>query len=263
MAQLAAGAADSEARKRALALLAAVDDGCATQRIPCPGGQAILDDRHPLLWSANHLRVELPAAPDPAGLDAAAARHLDAFGFRMIVVREEPVGRALAGPLAALGYRATHELLMIAGPPPDVMADRGAAPPVVEVRHEQLAASRVEAQAQLGHDAEVGRQLHARDALVEAVVAVRRFAILDGGEVAARCQIYAAGPVAQIENLYVAPRLRGRGLGRVVGEHALRAAWGAGAELVFAVADAEDWPQSFYRRAGFTGAGLLPRFLRP
>jgi hypothetical protein len=49
---------------------------------------------------------------------------------------------------------------------------------------------------------------------------------------------------------------------RAVGEHALRAARAGGAELVFAIADAEDWPQGFYRRAGFAGTGLPPRFLR-
>jgi ribosomal protein S18 acetylase RimI-like enzyme len=258
-----AGAPETASRARALALLTAIEDGCATARIACPGGLVIRDARHPRVWSSNHVRVESPTAPDAAALDAAAARHLDALGFRMIIVREEAVGRALASPLAALGYRATHQLLMTAGPAPDVMPDPVAAPPVVEVSHARLACSRVEAQVELGRDAEIGRQLHARDAVIETVVAVRRFAVVDGGAVAARCQLYADGQIAQIENLYVAPAWRGRGLGRVVGEHALHAARAAGAQLVVAVADAEGWPQSFYRRVGFAGVGLLPRFLRP
>jgi GNAT superfamily N-acetyltransferase len=248
------------ARVRAIAFLVAIDDGCAESLAACPGGHAVLDGRHPALWSANHLRVETLDAPDPAALAAAAEEHLGALAFRMIAVFDEAVARTLSASLAEHGYRAAHELLMLAGPAP--AAAPGAPAAVVEVAHEDLTASRVAAQVELGRAAEVGRQLASRDARIGTVVAIRRFALVAGGEIAARCQVYAGGDVAQIENLYVAPAHRGRGLARVVGEHALRAAWAGGARLVFGIAAADDWPQSFYRRAGFAGAGLLPRFLR-
>ena len=254
--------ARSAARARAIAFLAAIDDGCAESLPACPGGHAVLDGRHPALWSANHLRVRTPVAPDPAALAAAAEEHLGALGFRMIAVLDEAVARALRAPLAQRGYRAADELLMLAGPAPGPAASAQGSGAVVEVAHEDLAASRIAAQVELGRDAEVGRQLASRDALIGTVVAIRRFALVADGEIAARCQVYAGGGIAQIENLYVAPAHRGRGLARVVGEHALRAAWAGGAQLVFGIADAEDWPQGFYRRAGFAGAGLLPRFLR-
>ena len=253
---------DPSARARAIAFLTAIDDRCVERRPACPGGHAILDGRHPALWSANHLRVERVTAPDPAALDGAAAGHLDELGFRLIAVRDEAVARALDAPLQARGYRPAHELLMLsAAPPPPPAA--AATPAAIEVvGPAALVASRVAAQLELGRDGEVGRQLASRDALIGTVVAVRRFAIVVAGEIAARCEVRADGAVAQVENLYVAPEHRGRGLARVVGEHALRAAWAGGARLVVGIADAEDWPQSFYRRLGFADAGLLSRFLR-
>lgn len=256
------GAMDPTARARAIAFLTAIDDGCADRRPPCPGGHAILDARHPALWSANHLRVEVSTAPDPAALDAAAAEHLDGLGFRLIAVHDEGVARDLDAPLQARGYRPAHELLMLAAEPPPAPAAGAALPAIEEVAPEALLASRIAAQLELGRDPEVGRQLASRDALIGTVVTVRRFAIAAGDEIAARCEVYADGDVAQLENLYVAKEHRGRGLARVVGAHALRVAWAGGARLVLGVADADDWPQSFYRRAGFTDAGLLPRFLR-
>jgi GNAT superfamily N-acetyltransferase len=253
------GRMDAVARGRATDFVTALDDACAETVTACPGGHALLDTRHSALWSANHLRVETPDPPAAAGLDEAAGGLFDALGFRMITVLDEPAGRLLSEPLAALGYAAAHELLMIGGPQ-TASAERSDA--VVDVTHEDLEASRQAAQVEQGRDAQIGRQLATRDALIGTVVDVRRLAILIDGEVAARCQIHSGGGVAQIENLYITPAHRGRGLSRVLAESAVYEARAAGAELLFGIADAADWPQAFYRRLGFTDAGLLPRFLR-
>jgi GNAT superfamily N-acetyltransferase len=250
----------ADARRRAIDFMTAIDDACAEAIKPCPGGRAVLDSRHPAVWSANHIRVDAAQAPAAVALDAAAAMHLGELGFRMIVVLDEAVGAALTEPLGALGYQPASELLMIhdstASTPP-----RSAR--VVEATLAELEPSRIAAQTEIGRDAEVGRQLVSRDALIGAVVPVRRLAIrTGGGEVAARCQIYGDGAVAQIENMYTAAGSRRHGLSRLLMQHAIAEAREAGAELVFLVADAADWPQAFYRRLGFADAGLLPRFLR-
>jgi predicted GNAT family acetyltransferase len=109
----------------------------------------------------------------------------------------------------------------------------------------------------------VGRQLVSRDALVAAVVAERCFAVeLDSRRIAARCQLYSQGAVAQIENVYTVAAHRRRGFSRALVTHAAGEARAAGATLVFLVADAAGWPQAFYRGVGFADAGLLPRFIR-
>ena len=254
-------AAEADARGRAIAFLCAVDDACAERILPAPGGCVILDSRHPRLWDANHLRVEASEAPDAAALDAVARSHFGALGFQMINVLDEAVGRDLAGPLEALGYRASHGLLMVLSGDPGPTSRKVT---IAEVRREDLAESRIAGAIEHGLDGvEVGDQLVSRDSLVGAVVNERCFAVrLDRAEVAARCQLYWRGAVAQIEDVYTAPEQRRRGFSRALVTQAAHEARAAGAELVFLVADAADWPAAFYRSAGFVDAGALPRFLR-
>lgn len=253
-------AADADARGCAVAFLGAIEDACAERILSAPGGCAILDSRHPRLWDANHLRVEAPDAPDPAALDAAARAHFDALGFRMISVLDEAAGRALSGPLEALGYRADHGLLMVLDGPPG-RSPREAA--VAEVGREALTKSRLAGALERGLGIEVGDQLVSRDALLGAVVDERCFAVgLGRGHLAARCQLYSRGTVAQIENVYTAPAHRRRGLSRALVTRAAREARAAGATVVFLVADAAAWTPAFYRSAGFADAGLLPCFVR-
>jgi N-acetylglutamate synthase-like GNAT family acetyltransferase len=253
-------AADADTRGRAIAFLSAIEDACAERILSAPGGCAILDSRDPRLWDANHLRVEAPNAPDAVALDTAARSHFGALGFQMISVLDEAVGRAVTGPLEALGYRANHGLLMVLEGEPG-SSQREVT--IAEVSREALARSRIAGAIERGLDAEIGDQLVSRDALVGSVVAERCFAVALGqGEVAARCQLYSRGAVAQIENVHTAAAHRRRGFSRALVTQAAREARAAGATVVFLVADAAAWMPAFYRSAGFADAGLLPHFLR-
>ena len=247
-----------QGRARAVAFLCAIEDACAEQLVPTPGGHAVIDNRHPRLWDANHLRVEGPEAPAMDALAAAAEIHFGRLRFRAITVLEESVGEALAAPLHARGYGAYHHLLMLLGavpPPPDP------AIAIAEITSAQMAASRLGAaiEREVG-DEEVGRQLASRDLLIDAATDVRWLAVRDGDEIAARCRLFTEGGVAQVENVYTAPAHRSRGFAGALVSHAVRAARAGGAEIVFLVTDADEWPQQLYRRLGFAGAGLLHRF---
>jgi N-acetylglutamate synthase-like GNAT family acetyltransferase len=253
---------DADARSRALAFLSVIEDACAERIVAVPGGAAILDSRHPRLWDANHVRVEATEAPGAVSLDRTARAHFDGLGFQTVSVLHAPAGVALTEPMRSLCYRAAPQLLMVLDDEEPAAAPSPAAA-VSEVRREALAASRIAGAIDKGRDIDVGRQLVSRDALIAGVVNERCFAVeLEERQVAARCQLYAKGQVAQIENVYTVPAHRRRGLSRALVAHAAREARAGGATLVFLVADAADWPQAFYRRAGFADAGLLPRFLR-
>ena len=253
-------AADADARGRAIAFLRAIEDACAERILSAPGGCAILDSRHPRLWDANHLRVEASDTPDAVTLDAAARLHFDALGFQMISVLDEAVGRELTGPLEALGYRAIHGLLMVLDGEPGHSSREVT---IAEVSREELVSSRVAGAIERGlGGVEIGDQLVSRDALVGGAVEERCFAVQRGRELAARCQLYSQGAVAQIENVYTAAAYRRRGFSRALVTLAAHEARAAGATLVFLVADAAGWTPAFHRSAGFAGAGLLPRFVR-
>jgi len=248
----------SDDRGRVLAFMAAIEDACAERIVPVPGGDALLDARHPLLWDANRVRVEAAQPPDAEALVAAAERYYAALPFRAIDVRDAAVGATLAPTLRAHGYRAHPDLLMLLGatlpaPAPARAPDPGIA--LAEVDRAAIAPSREAA-------SPVGVQLVSRDALIATAVDQRCFAVLDGGEVVARCVLYASDRVAQVENVYTAPSHRGRGHARALVVHAAGEARTAGAEIVFLVTHADDSPQQLYRRLGFVDAGLLPRFRR-
>jgi predicted GNAT family acetyltransferase len=59
------------------------------------------------------------------------------------------------------------------------------------------------------------------------------------------------------------PDHRGREYARAVVVGAARTARGAGAEFVFLVADANDWPKELYRRLGFDELGHYAKFFVP
>jgi GNAT superfamily N-acetyltransferase len=246
-------------RATAIGFMRALEGACAERVLDCPGGHALLDSRYPRLWDANRVRVEDGVAPDVDRLVAAAEEHLGGLDFRMITALHEEVGGTLAGALAERGYAPSHELLMVLGGEPPAPAPGVA---VTEVDCERLEPTRVAAAVELRGDAEVGRQLALRDRLIATAVAVRCFAVLDGDEIAARCQLYRALSVFQVENVYTVPGHRRRGYAAALVSYALREAHSGGARLVFLVADADDWPQGFYRRMGFRDAGLLHRFKR-
>jgi GNAT superfamily N-acetyltransferase len=250
----------ADGRAAALAFMRALGDACAERVVPIPGGHAVLDARHPLLWDANHLRVETSEAPDAAALAAAADRQLGGLGFRAVVVLDPGVAEALASPLHACGYRERHELLMLLGP---TLAAPAESPfEIEEVAREVVSASRIAASLKLMSSEQIGRQLASRDALIAAATDVRSFAVPVGGTIAARCQLYGAGAAMQVENVYTDPVHRLRGLAGALVAHAVREARAAGAEVVFLRTDASGLPQRLYRRLGFVDAGLLPRFHR-
>ena len=62
--------------------------------------------------------------------------------------------------------------------------------------------------------------------------------------------VYSQDGLAQIEDVGVLERFRGRGLGRRLIEHALELV-APDHDTVFITAETDDWPQRFYRRLGF------------
>jgi GNAT superfamily N-acetyltransferase len=247
------------ARHRAVAFIRELQDACAQRIVPAPGGHALLDDRHPDLWDANHLRVETPEPPDPDTLADAAEELLGELAFRAITALHEPAGAALEPQLCQRGYKPLHDRLMLL---PGAPAQPDPQIPITEVPLAQVAASRRAATVELGTgDEEVGRQLASRDTLIAQATEVRSFAVIDAdGEIAARTQLYRTDAVAQVENVYTLPAHRGRGYAAALVSHTAHTARADGADLVFLVTDSRGKAHPLYRRLGFVDAGLLPRW---
>ena len=75
--------------------------------------------------------------------------------------------------------------------------------------------------------------------------------------------LYSDGVIAQVEDIGTITALRGRGLARAVCCAAVDAALEAGHELIFVVADDEDWPKDLYGKLGFDPVGKAWNCTRP
>jgi ribosomal protein S18 acetylase RimI-like enzyme len=91
----------------------------------------------------------------------------------------------------------------------------------------------------------------------------RFFGVEVGGEIVAWSDLYLAQGMAQVEDVATLEEHRGRGYASGVVLRAVREAEAAGADLIFLVADDEDWPKHLYERLGFEIVGRTYKFIRP
>ena len=243
--------------QRAFEFLARGDMGGA-RREPTRFGTAVFDDRVPKAYDSNYLLVE--SLPPGATAEELAA---DAAGHRrqMIFVRDAEAAAALAPAFKALGWRLDRHVFMAQHGPG---SRSGPLDLVRELDAEALRSARRRLIA--GYPwatPEVIDQLHRSKHLLPERVETHFFGVVVDGEVVSYADLYLDPPVAQIEDVGTLEEHRGKGYASAVVLRAAEEARRAGADLVFLVADAEDWPQHLYRRLGFEPIGHYWKFIAP
>jgi predicted GNAT family acetyltransferase len=91
----------------------------------------------------------------------------------------------------------------------------------------------------------------------------RFFGVEADGQVVAWTDLYVAQDVAQVEDVATLEEHRGKGFATAVVLRAVEEGRNAGADLVFLVADGEDWPKLLYQRLGFDEIGRCYKFATP
>jgi ribosomal protein S18 acetylase RimI-like enzyme len=243
--------------RRAFAFVANGDMGGARTQAS-RFGLAVFDEELPLRYDSNYLLVdELPDAVSPDDL-AQEARRLDRPA---IMVRDEPTGQRLIPGLEQRGWRIHRGLVMAHRRQPERTADMGL---VCEVDEAALRpARRTQLAGEPWATPALVEQLLAAKLAIARVVVARFFAVLVDGQVVSYVDLYFDGRTAQIEDLATLSQHRGRGYASALVLHALQEARRAGCDLVFLVADAQDWPRALYRRLGFDELGRYVKFIRP
>jgi ribosomal protein S18 acetylase RimI-like enzyme len=212
-----------------------------------PLGVAVRDSRFPLRQDSNYLLVERPASAEEI------LAELERLGLPTATVADE------TSLLDQTGAEVAHRGIVMVHRGPVPAAHRDA----VEVKREALEPlRRGRILNQPWGSPEVADQLLGARTMLEERVTVRYFASLEDGEVAAGTDLYLGPPDAQIEDVSTEPELLNRGHGTAVVVTAIAAAREAGADFVFLVADAEDWPKEWYARLGFEPVGRYVK-LRP
>jgi GNAT superfamily N-acetyltransferase len=227
-----------------------------------PYGFACFDETLPLVYFANLVWVTAgEGAVGATELIGDADRLLAPFAHRWIVVDEEPLWSALTADFAAAGWGLQTHLFMTYRRPPDRMPPLDA---VREVGHDDLrqAETRYMKSQPWCTSLEPARQVFEHHLRLGGALGERCFAVYDGREVIAYAKLRHRDRVAQVEDVVVLDGHRGNGLGRLVTTAALVAGLELRPELMFIVADDDDWPKQLYERLGFEPAGRTRMFHR-
>jgi ribosomal protein S18 acetylase RimI-like enzyme len=239
---------------RAYAFLARGDMG-GTREEESRFGTAVYTDELPRRFDGNYLRVEREAAPDEL---VAEAKRLER---PLIFVPDPDLGGKLAPWFTEHGWRIDRHLVMAQLREPERTADLSI---VRELSEQALRPSRRRLmESYPWGKPEVIEQLFQAKALIGQRVTIRFFGVPLGDEVVSYADLYADGADAQVEDVGTLPEHRGRGYATAVILRAIEQARASGADFVFLVADAEDWPKELYRRLGFDEVGHYTKFFVP
>lgn len=247
----------SEIISRVVSFDKAWEDELCTHSEPFEWGRALFHSGFPDVYDLNFLRVER-ATPETSvsALADEAERIQGGAGLRHRKVRvaEETLGRSLEGGFKQLGWRPERTVVMAHRREPDRREEAGSAACI------DLDEMRVARELSLRQDTEQKseseiHQLVECARLVEERIGARFYGARAGDEIASSCELYSDGATAQIEAVITLEQHRNKGLARAVVLAALDDAVAEGHDLVFLVADDEDWPQELYRKLGFDPIG--------
>jgi ribosomal protein S18 acetylase RimI-like enzyme len=219
-----------------------VHEAGSLRQEPFAAGVAYFNDELPLVWDVNFVRVDRPAV-DLAG---AVAQLQAGQGHYKVLIEDPAVVEVHSSELIGRGF-SRRDLVALARAPggrldPDVreLPNGDVKPFRFEVHMEQLTPPREDVADQVG-------RVHDR---THKVTGERWLVIHADGELAGHLIVYSHDGLAQIEDVGVLNRFRGRGLARRLIEHALEEV-ARDHDTVFITAETNDWPHQFYRRLGF------------
>jgi ribosomal protein S18 acetylase RimI-like enzyme len=206
----------------------------------------------PGFWDVNLVRVEHGEIDAPA-LMAAADELLADVRHRKVEVEPESLGARLRPVFAAAGWDTERVASMHrAAAPPEPLAGP------VEVPY--AATRELRAEWYAGDDLGSGAEMLRFAASQEPIAARRGLrAFVLGESPVAYVTLARAGDAVEIDELYVSPDHRGRGLGSTLVTAALAA---GGTSAAWIEADDEDHPRALYERLGFVTAWLRHAFVR-
>ena len=244
--------------QRALAFMRASLAKVADAARPIDGGVVLSTPSLPAVWAINQLRVNEEMAF--AALLELADEQLSGLEYRQIALEHQLSGPGLETSFREARWKVERDLVMVLAAGADRCADTG----IVEEpgEEETLEVIRRWYLEDVPEPSEVGQLVnYARRemrTLGERLLGVRS----SDGQLVAVAKLRSGETIAQVEDVYTTPEARGRGFARAVITHAVELARAAGHELIFIVADDEDWPKRLYERLGFRAAGHLWQFHR-
>jgi GNAT superfamily N-acetyltransferase len=245
-------------RREALAFLRATVARLADELRPIDPGWVARSESLELVWALNHVRLEAPVPYEEAA--ALVREHLAGLPFEHVVIEDE-TDEALEAEFLGDGWKVERDVVMALGADPDRVVDTSAVVELPERATLRLMADWLLEEMTLSGET-VQQVLRATSLEGEAWGERRLGALGDDGEAVAMTKLRAAGTAAWVEDVYVSPAARGRGLGRMLVARAIELARETNPEVVFIVADDDGWPKQLYAKLGFEPVGQLRSFHR-
>lgn len=225
----------------------------ASEVVPVRGGFAVLTSDFPNSYEHNCLVIQSLQTPEL--ILAEADRVLGGAGLehRSIEVEIADLDPAWLAVFQRHGYQVERNLVMVLRWPPE----RTGTTAVARVPYSELmpavAANWRRLLPRASQDSI--RQLVERRSTTHRACQVTHHAVVVDGRFVARCDLYRIAPIAQVESVETDPEWRNRGYATAVVLDAVALARSSGCELIFLMADQDDWPQRLYRRLGFEPVG--------
>lgn len=237
------------------------EEATSTRIEPSRFGTALFNDDFPRYWDGNFLRVEPGVDAELEALLEEVDRLYSGFDHREIVVLDDDRGARLAPGFRDSGWEVDALLLMAARRG----TERGSTLPVEQWSFESVSPLLVEGNLEAAdrmtrEDAEMDAGIRR---IFEERTRTRFFVALADRSPAGYCELYVHEGVAEIDDVHTFERYRGRGVATAVVSHAVRQGRAAGADLVFLIADDDDWPKELYAKLGFDPLSRYWQFRRP
>lgn len=236
-------------------------DMAGTEKVVSTLGHGVLTPELPARHDSNFLFID--RARDAGEAIAEADRILGGAGrsHRVIVTFDDHVGERLRPEFNALGWRTQRHIFMAQRREPEKVADYSIVREVDQAALRPGRKQRILAEP-WGHPGLAEQILDAKILLGERAD-THFFAVKVDGEIVAWTDLYIGKDIAQVEDVATVDEHRGKGYATAVVLRAVDEARRNGADLVYLVADDEDWPKEWYRRLGFDIVGRIYKFIAP
>jgi ribosomal protein S18 acetylase RimI-like enzyme len=232
-----------------------------TQNVESPLGVGVLTPELPRRHDSNYLLLERADTALEAMTEADRVLGGAGAGHRVILVLDERLGERLLPEFQAAGWGVNRHAFMVWRRDPEKPADLSL---VREVSEADLRPGRTAAiRSYPWGSPELAVELLDAKVLLADRAETRYYGVEVDGEIVAWSDLYLAQGMAQVEDVATKEAHRGKGYATAVVMQAVEDARAAGADLIFLVADDEDWPKHLYERLGFDVVGRHYKFIRP
>ena len=232
-----------------------------TQTVASPLGVGVLTPELPRRHDSNYFFLERAETAREAMAEADRILGGAGANHRVILTFDEELGRQLEPAFLASGWGRQRHVFMAHRREPTREVDLST---VSEVDEAALRPGRTRAICSYPWGSpELAKELLDAKVLLRDRAETRFFGVPVDDEIVAWTDLYLAQGMAQVEDVATFEEHRGRGYASAVVMRAVREAQAAGADLIFLVADDEDWPKELYERLGFEIVGRSYKFIRP